>query len=310
MKLIQSNYLGVSSWPFGTTESDSNNHFHRTAMKLGRREVFAEYFGSLIMVLFGEGAIAQVLLSNGQKGNYQSVCWSWGIGVMIGVTIGGNHLNPAVTFTNCVFRNFPWYKFPIYALAQLLGSMSAAAIIYGNYRSAINLYEGGPDVRTVPGYSATATAGIFSTYPAGKFIAYPEQIFSEFVASFILMFGIFALTADKSDLPDFRHFTPLAFMLLLFGIGSAFGWETGYAINMARDLGPRLLSYYLGYGSEVWTAGGYYFWVPIIVPFVGCVSGGWIYDMFLYTGKSPANVPWLVLKRIIFHHQHDKDQLS
>jgi aquaglyceroporin related protein, other eukaryote len=77
--------------------------------------------------------------------------------------ISGAHINPAVTFANCVYRKFPWRKFPGYMLAQILGAMCASAIVYANYKSAIDVFEGGPDIRTVPGYSETATAGIFCT---------------------------------------------------------------------------------------------------------------------------------------------------
>lgn len=225
----------------------------------------------------------------------------------------GAHINPAVTFANCVFRGFPWRKFPVYALAQLLGAMCGAAIVYGNYKSAIDVFEGGPGIRTVPGYSTTATASIFCTYPA-DFMSKTGQFFSEFLASSILMFMIFALK-DNDNLGA-GPLTPLGLLFVIFGIGACFGWETGYAINLARDFGPRLVSYMLGYGHEVWTAGNYYFWVrsrfsiatafahlriqvPMVAPFFGCTFGGWIYDLFLYTGlESPINTPWIGVKRL------------
>lgn len=172
--------------------------------------------------------------------------------------ISGAHLNPAVTFANCVFRKFPWRKFPAYMLAQVLGAMCGSAIVYGNYKSAIDTFEGGSNIRTVPGYSQHASAGIFCTYPA-EFMTKTGQFFSEFIASSILMFMIFALKDDNNL--GAGPLTPLALFFLIFGIGACFGWETGYAINLARDFGPRLTSYFLGYGHEVWAAGNYYFWV-------------------------------------------------
>ena len=109
--------------------------------------------------------------------------------------ISGAHINPAVTFANCVFRKFPWRKFPGYMIAQILGAMAASAVVYGNYKSAIDMYEGGANIRTVPGFSETATAGIFCTYPA-EFMTRTGMFFSEFVASTILMFCIYALKDD------------------------------------------------------------------------------------------------------------------
>jgi len=182
---------------------------------------------------------------------------------MLGVYTGGisgAHLNPAVTFANCVYRKFPWRKFPIYMLAQVLGAMSASAIVYANYKSAIDVFEGGANIRTVGGN--TSTAGIFCTYPA-EFMTKTGQFFSEFIASAILMFLIYALKDDGNL--GAGNLTPLGLFFVIFGIGACFGWETGYAINLARDFGPRLVSYMIGYGHEVWSAGGYYFWVgPLI----------------------------------------------
>lgn len=240
--------------------------------------------------------------------------------VMLGVYAGGisgGHINPAVTFTNCIFRGHPWRKFPVYAIAQILGAMAAAAIVYGNYKSAIDVYEGGRHIRTVPGYSDTATAGIFCTYPA-PFMTTTGQFFSEFICSAILMFMIYALQ-DEGNIGA-GPLTPLGLLFVVFAIGASLGWETGFAMNLARDFGPRLVSYMLGYGPEVFKAGNYYFWVrwilpnsesletrwfllivacvqvPIVAPFFGCAFGGWLYDTFLYTGPSPINTPWWGLR--------------
>jgi aquaglyceroporin related protein len=183
---------------------------------------------------------------------------------MLGIYCGGKSgadLNPAVTFANCVFRKFSWRKLPTYMLAQTLGAMAAALVVYGNYKSAIDQFEGSRESRTVPGYSNHSTAGIFCTYPAA-FMTKTGQFFSEFIASAILMFCIYALKDDGNI--GAGKLTPLALFFVIFGIGACFGWETGYAINFARDFGPRLVSYMLGYGHEVWSAGGYYFWVSLL----------------------------------------------
>lgn len=178
----------------------------------------------------------------------------------------GGHINPAVTLANCIYRGFPWRKFPIYLVAQLLGGMAGAAVVYGNYISAIDAFEGGPGIRTV-GLN-TSSAGIFCTYPA-PFMTRTGMFFDEFIGSSILMFCIYAfIDGGAGDL------LPLCLFFLIFGIGATFGWQTGYAINLARDFGPRLVSYMLGYGPGVWTAGGHYFWVSIPVAGIPAGSAG------------------------------------
>lgn len=172
--------------------------------------------------------------------------------------LAGAHINPAITLANCIFRRHPWRKLPIYILAQTLGAMCAAGVVYANYKSAVDVFEGGAGLRTVPGYSETASGGIFCTYPA-PFMTTTGQFFDEFIASTLLMFLIYALQ-DNGNIGA-GNLTPLGLFFVVFGIGACFGWETGYAINPARDFGPRLMSYFLGYGHEVWSAGHYYFWV-------------------------------------------------
>ncbi|KAI9721506.1 MAG: hypothetical protein M1812_002268 [Candelaria pacifica] len=274
-------------------------------IRLVLREPFAEFWGTFIMVMFGNGSVAQVLLSTGITsapggnafGQYQSISWGWGIGVMLGVYVAGDsgaYLNPAITFASCLYRGLPWRRFPIYFLAQLLGGFCGAGVVYANYISAINNYEGN-GIRTVPP-AKKATAGIFCTYPA-SFLPRANMFFSEFVASTLLMFVIFAMK-DDSNLGAGKLF-PLGLFFLIFGLGACFGFETGYALNLARDFGPRLMSYCVGYGHEVWSAGGYYFWIPMVVPFLGCAFGGLLYDVFIYTGESPVNTPWIGTKRVV-----------
>ncbi|KAF2099448.1 aquaporin [Rhizodiscina lignyota] len=284
-------------------------------VKLALREPLAEFFGVFILVLFGDGSVAQVLLSNKAGtstqttapggsgfGAYQSISWGWGLGVMLGIYVAGDsgaYLNPAITFANCYYRQLPWRRFPMYFLAQFLGGFVAAGVIYANYVNAINAYEGGPGLRTVPP-APNATAGVFCTYPQ-PFLTKTSQFFSEFIASTILMFVIFALKDESNNgaSKGGGNWFPLGLFFLIFGLGACFGWETGYAINFARDFGPRLMSFALGYGHEVWSAGGYYFWIPMVAPFCGCWFGGLLYDGFIYTGESPVNTPWLGLKYLI-----------
>ncbi|RDW77789.1 aquaporin-like protein [Coleophoma cylindrospora] len=281
-----------------------HSHLAWSSVRVIMREPFAEFFGTFIMILFGDGSVAQVLLSGSGFGNYQSINWAWGLGVMLGIYVAGDSgafLNPAVMLGFCVYRKFPWRRFPIYFVAQVLGAFCASGVVYANYISAIDKMEG-HGIRTVPP-SPNATAGIFCTYPQ-PFLTKASQFFSEFIASSILMFVIFALKDDSNPgamgKSGAGELFPLALLFLIFGLGACFGWETGYAINLARDFGPRLMSYAVGYGSEVWSAGGYYFWVPMVAPFGGCLFGGFLYDFFIYTGpESPINSPWLGFKYLL-----------
>jgi len=276
------------------------------------REPFAEFWGTFVMILFGDGVVAQVVLTAGDKGapggdgfgNYQSISWCWGIGVMLGIYVAGDSggfLNPAITFSSCLYRGLPWKRFPIYFVAQFLGGMLGSAVVYANYYGAIDNYEG-KGIRTVPP-APTATAGIFCTYPAA-FLTKGQQFVSEFITSSILMFCIMALKDDfnvgaMGKNTGSTALFPLALFFLIFGLGAAFGEQTGYAINLARDLAPRLMSYIVGYGPEVWSAGDYYFWVPCVASFVGCVFGGGLYDLFIYAGpESPFNKPAFGLKAV------------
>ena len=223
---------------------------------------------------------------------------------MLGIYVAGDSggfLNPAITFCFCLYRKLPWKRFPVYLLAQFLGGFVAAGVVYANYVNAINNVEGA-GIRTVPP-NPTATAGLFCTYPQ-QFLTKTSQFFSEFICSTLLMFVIFALKDDSNagamGKTGAGPFFPLALFFLIFGLGGCFGYETGYAMNLARDFGPRLMSYCLGYGTEVWSAGNYYFWVPIVAPFIGCTFGGFLYDAFIYTGpESPLNTPWLGVKRLV-----------
>ncbi|KAH8730942.1 aquaporin-like protein [Phaeosphaeriaceae sp. PMI808] len=270
-------------------DSDPQSQLLWSRIRTVLREPFAEFWGVAIMVMFGDGSVAQVLLSTGQTapggmgfGSYQSINWGWGLGVMLGIYVAGDsgaYLNPAITFSSCLFRQLPWRRFPVYFIAQVLGAFVGSGIVYGNYYSAIDWYEGG--LRT-------------------PFLTTAGQFFSEFIASAILMFVIFALKdPGNNGVPKSDKWFPLCLFFLIFGLGSCFGWQTGYAINLARDFGPRLMSYVVGYGNEVWSAGSYYFWVPMVAPFLGCTAGGALYDIFIFTGPSPINTPWLDLKYFV-----------
>jgi aquaglyceroporin related protein len=250
----------------------------------------------MILVIFGCGGGCQVVLSSSTavasspKGEYLSLNLGWAIGLAMGVWacggISGGHINPAVTLAMASIRGFPWKKVPFYVLAQLLGGICGAGIVYANYYHAINLYEGGSDIRTISG-----TAGLFGTY-AADYMTSVSCFFSEFLGSAMLILAILSVT-DKRNSPTPPGLVPLALFFSLLGIGLALGMETGYAINPARDLGPRILTAMVGYGTAVFNfRNQYWIWCPILGPILGMQFGALVYDALVYVGSdSIVNKP-------------------
>ncbi|KAI1134073.1 aquaporin-like protein [Hypoxylon sp. FL0543] len=259
-------------------------------IRLLLREPLLEFWGSFMMVLIGNSVVAQTYLSNREYGSWINICFGWACGVAFGIYIGGDsgaYLNPAVTFANCVFRGLPLKRFPVYVVAQLLGTFCASGVVYANYISAFDYFEG-RGIRTIPP-SKTSSAPIFCTFPT-TFLPKASQFFSEYIANFVLMFCIFAMRDENgADLKGGGFFV-MALFWLNFVLVSSFGWETGSPINPARDLTGRIWLSILGYDGA-WTAFDTYSWIPIVVPFIATISGALAYDVFIYTGNSPINNP-------------------
>jgi MIP family channel proteins len=245
----------------------------RTTLK---QEILAEFLGTLVLIVFGVGVVAQVVLSDGQKGSYLSINLAWGLAVAMGIYVAGGvsgaHLNPAVTLALAVRRDFPWVKVAPYWLAQTVGAFAASAIVFLTYHDAFLAFDGG--MRTVVGEKATA--GIFATYPQ-PFLSTAGGFVDQFVGTALLVLIIFAIT-DSRNLAPTGNIAPLIIGLLVVVIGMTFGFNSGYAINPARDLGPRLFTLVSGWGPQVFVAGNYWFWIPVIAPLLGGVWGAWIYD--------------------------------
>lgn len=243
------------------------------------REALAEFLGMFVLMLLGLGVVAQVVLGRGEFGGYLSINLVWGLAVTMGCHVAagasGAHLNPAVTLALAVHRGFPWSKVPAYVVAQLAGAIVAAAVVYATYHEALSAFDGG--VRQVLG--PQGTAGIWSTYPQpwlGTWGGFVDQV----VGTAILVGVIFAIS-DPRNAPPPAGLAPLLVGLLVLAIGASFGANAGYAINPARDLGPRVFTAVAGWGGEVFRAGRHWWWVPVAGPLVGGVLGGWIYDAFV-----------------------------
>ena len=239
-------------------------------------ELLAEFLGTMVLILFGNGVVAMVVLFGhgvpGEivNGGFTNITFAWGLAVTMGVYVAGKisgaHLNPAVTITVAAFRGFPWSKVIPYSIAQIAGAFVAAAVVFWNYHPAF--------LRADP--QLDHTAGVFTTFPA-----FPEilsaGLLDQIIGTALLLMMIFAITDERNQPP--AVLTPLMIGLVVVVVGMSFGGMHGYAINPARDFGPRLLTVVAGFKNNGLTDGPLVFWVPIVGPIVGGLIGGFVYDM-------------------------------
>lgn len=247
-------------------------------------ELAAEFAGTFVLILIGCGTVAQVVTSEGANGDWGTLVWGWGVAVTMGVYIAGRvsgaHLNPAVTLALAVFKGFAWRKVLPYSLAQTVGAFLAALVVRAVYA--------GPIAAVDPGHTV-ATQTIFSTLPGEHvtiFAAFGDQI----VGTALLVFVIFALTNALNNPPG-ANMAPFMIGFLVVGIGIAFGANAGYAINPARDLGPRLASFVTGYDTAFVTSAGVpYWWLPIVAPLLGGLIGGGAFVLLVERFLAPAEL--------------------
>jgi len=230
----------------------------------------AEFLGTAIVIVIGNGVVANVVLpkTKGNNGGLISIVLGWMIAVFVGVYMtadsSGAHLNPAVTFALAAAGKFDWSMVPMYVLAQILGAMFGAFIVWMIYKDHIN--EAG---------SAADQLAIFSTGPSIRRL--PQNFITETLATLVFILGILFIQPADSNL---GALSALPVALLVGGIGFGLGGPTGWAINPARDLGPRIMHFLLpmkGKGSSDWS----YAPVPVFGPIVGGILAGIIYTQFL-----------------------------
>jgi glycerol uptake facilitator protein len=255
-------------------------------------EMAAEFAGTLILILFGVGVVAQVVAAG--IGGHDSIAWAWGFGVTLGVyvagKISGGHLNPAVTISLAVFKGFSWAKVGPYILAQTLGAFIAALLVRWNYTEVLGKADPGHTIKT---------QGVFSTLPGNGTLPVSDwgALRDQIIGTAILLFVIVAIT-DLRNNTFAGGVAPLAIGFLVVAIGMAWGTDAGYAINPARDFGPRLASFFTGYGSAFHDQYGHlYFWIPIVGPIIGGLVGVALYDLLVgrflpFSGpQEPGEVP-------------------
>lgn len=220
---------------------------------------YYELLGTGMLVLLGVGVVANVLLpkSKGFGGGWILINFGWGLGVFAGVYVAaesGAHINPAVTIGLAVEGTTEWANVPAYLLGQMSGAILGAVVAYLAYKQH---YDAGED--------PAAKLGTFSTGPEIR--SYGWNFITEVIGTFVLVFVVLAFGAHPIDIG------PLAVALLVVGIGASLGGPTGYAINPARDLGPRIAHALLpikGKGTSDWG----YSWVPVAGPIVGGILAG------------------------------------
>lgn len=227
----------------------------------------AEFLGTLLIILFGEGVVAGAVLKGTklESPRWLTICVAWGLGVAFAIyaagEVSGAHLNPAITIALAVTNNFEWSLVPGYCLAQFAGAFTGAVLVWIYY---------GPHWKNTQ--DPSLKLGVFCTAPAIR--STWSNFFNEALATALLVFAILFLGVN-----EFTHgLKPLVVGLLIIAIGLSLGGTTGFAINPARDLGPRIAHALLpipGKGSSDWG----YAWIPVLGPIVGGTVGAVLYGV-------------------------------
>lgn len=229
----------------------------------------AEFVGTMLLIILGDGVVASTLLkqSKGEQGGWIVIVLTWGMSVALAIyAVGeysGAHINPAVTIALAVNGSFSWQLVPGYCLAQLLGAFTGSVVVWIHYLPHWRLTE-----------SKDLKLAVFCTAPAIRSTA--SNFISEFIGTLILIFGLLFIGANQFA----DGLNPLIVGALISTIGFSLGGTTGFAINPARDLGPRLAHFMLpiaGKGHSDWS----YSWIPVLGPISGGIAGALLYQLLV-----------------------------
>ncbi|CEF69327.1 Major intrinsic protein family and Aquaporin-like domain-containing protein [Strongyloides ratti] len=242
------------------------------------REILAEFIATLFFVMIGTAANVQFASTGGS--NMVVIPIAWGIGfafsVYLASAVSGAHINPAISVAQAILGNLSFAKLPHYILSQLVGAFMGTLITY------TSKYDDIQKISRMFGNNTYAgdiqVAGLFTTFPAPHMTAF-GSFFDQLIGTAILS-GCICLITDR------RHHIHQGVVPALAGgimamIALTYGTNGGFAINPARDFGPRFFTWIVGYGSKVFSYGNYYFWIPIVGPFIGALIGAWIYKLFV-----------------------------
>ena len=260
-------------------------------------ELFAEFFGTFILICFGDGVVAMLwaLIGSGRTnnpstallggGDWLLITFGWMLAVTFAIyTVGGvtgAHINPAITLGVALRRQLPWNKVAPYWVVQVAGAFVGAALVFLVYNNAINHYDQVHHI--IKGQpSSLPTYSTFATFPAPYFHNVLGPLVDEIVGTFFLALFVFAVT-DELALAPGSNLGPVVVGLIVLAVGISFGANSGYAINPARDFGPRLFAWIAGWG-KIAMPGDYgwintYFWIPIVAPLIGAALAVPAYDI-------------------------------
>jgi glycerol uptake facilitator protein len=258
-------------------------------------ELLSEFLGTLVLIAFGTGCVAVAvagLTMSGRTsvifagaGGWLLITWGWAMAVVMGVYVAGGvsgaHINPAITLAFAIRRTFPWSKVVPYWIAQVAGSFTGAALVYADYYQAINAWNAANHValRLDPG--GLTTFSIFATFPAKYFGGnMTGPLIDQIVGTALLVLLVLAII-DTRNLAVQANLGPFIIGLVVAAIGMSFGVGAGYAINPARDLGPRLFTFLEGWGPNAFPGPAGYWWVPIVGPLIGGAIAPFIYEWFI-----------------------------
>jgi glycerol uptake facilitator protein len=273
----------------------------RVGVKTGWRarsiwsELLAEFFGTFVLIAFGAANVAVAVVGLPESGrtptifagagDWLLITWGWAIAVTMAVYVAGGvtgaHINPAVSFALAVKGDFPWRKVLPYWGAQVAGAFAGAALAYADYVPAIDMWNAAHNVITRADPGGMTTFSIFATFSAHYYgTSLLGPLFDQIVGTFFLLVCVLAIS-DATNVGVKANLAPFMVGLAVAAIGMSFGTGSGYAINPARDFGPRLLCWLMGWGPNAFPGPYGYWWVPIIGPLIGASLGVVLYKFFI-----------------------------
>lgn len=263
-------------------------------------ELLAEFFGTFVLLAFGAGVVALAVVGLTESGRTTTIfagaggwlliTWGWAMAVAMAVYVAGGvtgaHINPAITFALALKGDFKWSKVLPYWVAQVVGAFAGAALAYADYFPAIDMWNAAHKVVSRADPGGMTTFSIFATFPAHYYGAsLVGPLFDQIIGTCFLMLFVLAIV-DSMNLGVKANLAPFMVGMAVAAIGMSFGTGAGYAINPARDFGPRLFCWLSGWGTNAFPGPNGYWWVPIVGPLIGAPLGVVLYKFFIADGLA------------------------